>query len=202
MAIHPDGALTVDEIVAVNLRALREKAGLTREQLARRVDKKATDSWTKWRILDLEGGRDRARKVLWSDLILLSRALKVTIFELVLPPDDRFAVFEVVPGVFPVQVPRHVFAKWFFGIPGEYLNEASIKNMVDAARRTRSERNELERDPRVIEAIADHRSIFDEAIARGKHDEISASMNAYLAARDQAVKNVRKERDSEEKGAR
>ena len=191
MAISESGPLTVDEVVAINLRRLRKQAGLTREELASTMDSKTADSWSKWRVLDLERGRDRSRKVLWNDVVALARALKATVFELVLPPEDRFVALEPpIGGVLQMDIPRHVFGKWLFGIPGELLTREGIEGMVSKARKTRSQRDLLRSDPRVREEIAEHRMLLDEAIESGDNDEVARTMNAYLAAREIAVSRV------------
>lgn len=191
MAIPETGPLTVDEVVALNLRRVRKLSGLTREDLASRIDSKTADSWSIWRIIDLERGRDRSRKVLWSDVVALARALKVTVFDLVLPPEDRFVTLEPpIGGVLQMDIPRHVFGKWFFGIPGELLTPTGIEGMVVEARKKRSKRQDLWDDPRVREQIAEHRMLLDDAINSGDNNEVAKTMNAYLAAREFAVRHI------------
>ena len=191
MAIPESGLLTLDEVVAVNLRKLRNQARLTRDQLATRIDKKTDESWTKWRILDLEAGRNRSRKVLWSDLVALARALKVTIFDLVLPPEDRFvSLGDPLMDALGMRLSRHLFGKWFFGISGESLTQERIDHMVERARETRSQRQNLWNDPRVIEEVAEYRTLFDEAFDSGDGNQAAKAVNDYFAAREIAVNRI------------
>lgn len=91
----PWEAPTIDEIVARNLRSLREDMELSREGLAKRLNGSGGRRWSAWRIIDLEGARspDRPpRPITWPEIVAISFALDVTVFEIVLPRDTETAV--------------------------------------------------------------------------------------------------------------
>lgn len=73
--------MTIDELVAKNVKRLRGEAGLSVGEFARRLGVSRALAY------DMERSRkDRTqRKFSWDDLVRLCGALEVTIFELVLP---------------------------------------------------------------------------------------------------------------------
>jgi len=81
---------TTDEVVAENLRRLRDERNLTRDALAAQLTENSDDEWSRWKIVDLEGARSKKTKkpprpATWADLVALALALEVTIFDPVLP---------------------------------------------------------------------------------------------------------------------
>ncbi len=77
---------TDDQIVARNIRRIREEKGLSVADLAKSI------GVGKHRVYDYERPRAGAaqRQFLWSEIVLLCAGLDVTIFELVLPDEgDR-----------------------------------------------------------------------------------------------------------------
>jgi hypothetical protein len=79
-----------DEVVATNIRRLRDSMNLSRVQLARKMSDLTGDEWSSWRLIDLEGARSSdqpPRPSRWHELISLALAFDVTVFELVLPQD-------------------------------------------------------------------------------------------------------------------
>lgn len=77
-----------DEIVARNLRRIREEKKISVAELANRI------GVGKHRIYDFERPRAGAaqRQFLWSEIVLLCAGLGVTIFELVLPDEGERTV--------------------------------------------------------------------------------------------------------------
>lgn len=74
--------MTIDEMIARNVRRVREARGLSVAQLAARL------KVGRHLVYDYERPRPGAeqRQFLWSDLLKLCSSLQVTLFELVLPP--------------------------------------------------------------------------------------------------------------------
>jgi hypothetical protein len=93
--LDPRNPPTIDEVVAHNLRKLREGLGLSRARLAKQLNATGGGGWSTWRIIDLEGARspDRPpRPITWPEIVALSFTLDVTMFEIVLPSDIESAV--------------------------------------------------------------------------------------------------------------
>lgn len=92
------GTATLDQVIAYNVRRLREERGWSRGWLA------AYLGVGRHYVYDLEGGRaDRSqREFKWSDLVGLCAVFQVTLFDLVLPPE----------GVILSTDPRWIGDKW------------------------------------------------------------------------------------------
>ncbi len=102
------GAPTIDEIVAHNLRSLREGRGLSRARLAKQLNETGGGGWSTWRIIDLEGARSPnrpPRPITWPEIVALSFTLDVTMFEIVLPSGIESAV-EISSRVWDVPTDR------------------------------------------------------------------------------------------------
>ena len=105
---EPWGAPTIDEVVAHNLRSLREGRGLSRPGLAKQLNATSGGGWNEWRIIDLEGARSPnrpPRPITWPEIVALSFTLDVTMFEIVLPSDIESAV-EISSRVWDVPTDR------------------------------------------------------------------------------------------------
>lgn len=89
-------ALSLDEIVARNVRFLRKDRDLSVRELAAKL------GVSRSQVYDMERprpGREQ-REVKWSELVALIDALGVTLFELVLPPEGvALARGEVILGI-------------------------------------------------------------------------------------------------------
>jgi hypothetical protein len=85
------GVWTIDQVVAKNLRRLRDDRGWTREVFAKRLRLEAGIDLPTWRIVDLEGARTGhpPATVRWIELVALCITLDVTLWDLVLPVDPE-----------------------------------------------------------------------------------------------------------------
>lgn len=92
--------LRFDEVVAANVRRIREEQGLSVAELAKKL------GLGRHVVYDFERPRQGAaqRAFLWSEIVTLCAVLDVTIFELVLPPEGHRTVpagWEHLPLVIP-----------------------------------------------------------------------------------------------------
>ena len=152
---------TIDETVAENLRRTREDRHYTIPELAAKASEISGVEWSKWRIIDLEGARSVKKPpaaAKWSDLVTLALALKVTIYDLVLPANDVRKVIiaqakQTEHGEIPddAHIPerlrghpttrtvsyqhradRDELGRLLFLMPGEYLTEEWLKKAATA----------------------------------------------------------------------
>jgi transcriptional regulator with XRE-family HTH domain len=122
---------TLDELVSVNVRRLRDGAGLSVAQLAARLNV------SRAKVYQYEGPRSDGRRhsFKWSEVVELCAALECSVFELVLPDEgDTVEVPEWVArrieptqldgqlGAVRVSPPgREELARLVFHLPGEAL---------------------------------------------------------------------------------
>ena len=161
--------LSFSEVIRHNIRRLRQERGWSQRRLAeiaqdRTGDPAPDESWTQFRVSDLEGGRKGRRKnPTPEELAGLARALGVPILDLMLPP-DHIAVPDPAsdePPVVPLRIklgndvlPPDLFRLFVFGkaLPdavferleielselvrqGKFAGWATENRLVDAARR-------------------------------------------------------------------
>jgi transcriptional regulator with XRE-family HTH domain len=148
---------TIDEVVAANVSRLRDKATLSVQQLADRLDV------SRHLVYDMEGNRSgRAqRSFTLGDLVRLCDALDANLFELVLPPEGvRLRLIESHGavkggGLWSVRlVDRDEYSSLLFGGPvaeGEYLE--SLRR-VASTRRERLEEKRAEIEQGLAELLA------------------------------------------------
>jgi hypothetical protein len=120
---------TVDDVVARNLRRIRESHGLSRKGLAKQLNEVAGSGWTEWRIIDLEGARSPNKPpspITWAEIVSLAFVLDVTVFEFVMPPDDSPGSVQIsnrtwnlLPGDLDPDPPTHTRA---FGIDADLFS--------------------------------------------------------------------------------
>jgi transcriptional regulator with XRE-family HTH domain len=126
--------MTVDEVIARNVRRVREARGLSVGQLADRL------SVGRHLVYDYERPRPGAeqRQFLWSDLVKLCGALQITVFELVLPPtgEEVDMLGPAVTELFPIaaevtgQDARSRLGWMLFGVDGNNLNATNLEKLV------------------------------------------------------------------------
>ena len=90
---------TVDQVIAANLRRLRENRGLSRRQLAELLTSLTGEKVADTRIIALEGARGPGRPLrsaTWVELVQLCLALDVELYDLVLPPGGEVVQLPVV----------------------------------------------------------------------------------------------------------
>jgi hypothetical protein len=82
--------VSIDQVVAKNLRRLRDDREWTREDLVKALAPAPGPDWSEWRIIDLEGARTGhpPAAARWSELVALCMAMDVTLWDLVLPADS------------------------------------------------------------------------------------------------------------------
>lgn len=82
--------MSIDDVVAKNLRRLRDDREWTREDLVKVLAAAPGPDWSEWRIIDLEGARTGhpPAAARWSELVALCMAMDVTLWDLVLPADS------------------------------------------------------------------------------------------------------------------
>lgn len=120
---------TVNDVVARNLRRIRESQGLSRKGLANQLNEVAGGSWSEWRIIDLEGARSPNKPpspITWAEIVNLAFVLDVTVFEIVMPPDDSPGSVQIsnrtwtlLPGDSEPDAPTHTRA---FGIDADLFS--------------------------------------------------------------------------------
>ncbi len=83
-------SLTPNQVLAYNVKRLREKRGLNLRQLAEAVNKRRGTRWTKQTVLKVEEYDEQGtvgRKVSMDELVALANVFQVSVIELLLPPD-------------------------------------------------------------------------------------------------------------------
>lgn len=89
---------TPDEVFANNLRSERGSRGWSRKRLAQEASVFASEQWSEWRIIDLEGARTGSPPAAprWHEVISLSLAMACPIWDLVIPSggDDEILIYE------------------------------------------------------------------------------------------------------------
>jgi len=129
--------MTVDEVIAWNVRRVREIRGLSVVQLADRL------SVGRHLVYDYERPRPGAdqRQFLWSDLVKLCSALQVTLLELVLPPEGEEVdmLGPAVTELFPIAADatgddaRSRLGWMLFGVPAKYLHAEALATFAKLA---------------------------------------------------------------------
>jgi len=90
--VGPEQLPSASSLVAANLRRMRERAGLSQEQLAEQLARILGEPVAKSKVLQAEGrrsGTQPARHQTPEYLAACCVALNCTLFDLWLPPDDR-----------------------------------------------------------------------------------------------------------------
>jgi hypothetical protein len=132
---------TPDEVVADNIRKLRDERDLSRVALARLLSDSIGTDWSRWRIIDLEGARSAdqvPRPATWSEIIALAVVFDVTVFDLVLPNKDAEVVISTHrepfrlgeknrSAMFLNNLSRESLAATLFRLPEKYLNVEYLK---------------------------------------------------------------------------
>jgi hypothetical protein len=106
------------EVVAKNLRRLRDDREWTREDLVKVLAAAPGPDWSEWRIIDLEGARTGhpPAAARWSELVALTIAMDVTLWDLVLPVD-------------PSENVRVVEATQEFELRGKSFSQQSVRDI-------------------------------------------------------------------------
>lgn len=146
--------MTLDEVIAGNVRRRREELNLSVSDLADRLNV------GKHLVYDLERPRagQKQREFAWSELVELCRALETNLFDLVLPPEDvkvEFYRFDTSGDVDLSAAARKAGADelaeildrpdravlgWLlFGVDGRELDPAMFKSFVEKANRQRQQ---------------------------------------------------------------
>jgi hypothetical protein len=83
--------MTLDQVVAQNLKRLRADRDWSRNKLASELSSASGSEWSEWRIIDLEGARTGhpPASARWAEIVALCLVFDVTIWELVLPVDPK-----------------------------------------------------------------------------------------------------------------
>lgn len=167
--------LTVDQVVAANIRKLREARQMTRDDLAQQITDLGGEDVSRWRVIDLEGKRSPdtpPRSATWVELIQLMIVLEVDLPELVLP-DDQAAVAppaaphieitdtetgELLGGIFLGAMNRESMAQEIFGLPLAWVErrEAISRETIPAdyiEEREEASRQRAETMERLVEAL-------------------------------------------------
>jgi hypothetical protein len=137
---------TVNDVVASNLRTLRESRGLSRSGLVKQLNEVAGDDWTQWRIIDLEGARSPNKPpspITWAEIVSLTFVLDVTVFEIVMPPDDSpgsvqisIRTWDMLPRALVPDTPTHtrafgidanLFSMTLFRLPAELVRSEMLE---------------------------------------------------------------------------
>jgi transcriptional regulator with XRE-family HTH domain len=143
--IPAENKKTVDEVIAANVRRIREEKGLSVAELAERM------TVGRHLIYDFERPRPGAdqRQFLWRDVVNLCLALGVTVFDLALPNDGDYVLQEVGELGLPIRAPRDrdYFGELVFGVADltpkvvekiaqkqEDLRDARYRPFIEAAR--------------------------------------------------------------------
>lgn len=128
----PHERLSLDEVVAKNLRRIRDRKGWSRKKLAELAAMASADEWPEWRIIDLEGARSGRppSSAKWPELVTLSYVLDVTLWELVLPePGVQAVVNPIPPDEYGVKVgneygvSRSLLAERLSGLPARLFED-------------------------------------------------------------------------------
>lgn len=144
--------MTLDEVIAANVRRRREELNLSVADLAGRLDV------GKHLVYDLERPRagQQQREFAWSELVELCRALETNLFDLVLPPEDvkvEFYNFDTSGDVDLsaaaqragagelaeiLDRPDRAILGWLlFGVDGRDLDPEMFRSFVEKANRER-----------------------------------------------------------------
>ena len=163
--------MTPNEIVAANLRRMREKGlKLSREAFAKKV------GWSPSRLQDLEHARDRQPGITPDELFALCAHLPITLFDLFLPPPDvenvdmpeAMAPTAAVDIVVPSMGRSH-YGQLLFGIPSRYLEPDSRPRFLKSLAAEGVREAILMQHPSVVQVLdplrQDHREILRELTA-------------------------------------
>ncbi len=135
--------MTVDEVVAKNVRRLREKAKLPKSELAERLGVSRHLAYDMERKRE---GRDQ-RHFSWEDIIRLCGALEVTVPELVLPPmDSSVEIPEEARGRWPLGgIGGQVDGTWTLFLTGGEFSALLFGSVVDGKQAERFDQWTVER---------------------------------------------------------